>query len=524
VSVDVDELTWEDLVEEDDDDPGYENFARIDFNLWTKDAGVLRAVSDLIGGIEGHKKLNQSCMMVLLLNLYRCWLVDSEKWMAYMRRKGSYRLCRKYNKNEVTWTGLVRCVDHLKALGSIDHALGFFYRGVKIEKGKCSRTRFRDEFAFRLEDEYGFTDNVIRRHPDEQIIILKDINKVPIEYSDTNHNDAAGKRRLLKKYNDCIEHTYIDLDKGDYKGKEPMWVDLSRKHSYRVYSNGRKSMDHGGRFYGAWWQGIPSELRLRIIINNMKVVECDYSGIHIYLLYAKEGVDFNALGKDSYQLPEYEPSKEMRNFFKILLLAALNADNPTSAKRALTRKFTKTPYKFPADKPNLDDAIKHFSNYHKPIAHHFFKGVGHSLMNTDSKIAEYVIKRMTDNSIPVLSVHDSFICPKIYEFELMDAMRDAFSAHCGFSIDKAITYYKIKESPNQRARPSRTPRIKIKHEEQGTNEDLGDYADNYMYDLLSIKDSDLINRMIRYDKYDEVTKYAGVTVQSRNLADSMLVN
>jgi hypothetical protein len=145
-------------------------------------------------------------------------------------------------------------------------------------------------------------------------------------------------------------------------------------------------------------------------------------------------------------------------------------------------------------------------------------------MNTDSKIAEYVIRRMTDKNIPVLSVHDSFICPKIYEFELMDAMRDAFSAHCGFSIDKAITYYKIKESPNQRARPSRTPRIKIKHEEQGTNEDLGDYADNYMYDLLSIKDSDLINRMIRYDKYDEVTKYAGVTVQSRNLADSMLVN
>lgn len=308
------QLTWEEFFEEDDGDPGYENFSRIDFNLWTDDAGVLRASEDLVAGLKGHKKLNRTCMMVLLLNLYRCWLVDETKWLAYMRGKDRYRLCRKYNKNDISWTGLTRCADCLVP-EHIEHKLGFYYRGVVVEKGKCSRARLHRLFAELLENEYGFTDRVIKRHPQEEVIILKDINKILIDYSDTNHNDAAGKRKFLKRYNELLENTYIDLNAGGYKAKEAMWIDLSRKHCYRVFNNGKKTLIHGGRFYGGWWQGIPSDLRLKIIINNMKVIECDYSGIHINLLYAKEGIDFNCLGKDAYQLPEYDITRENRKFF-----------------------------------------------------------------------------------------------------------------------------------------------------------------------------------------------------------------
>lgn len=508
------EYRWEDLVERDDENPGYENFTRIDFNLWTDDAGVLRAAREFTADMDGQRKQNQVCMMVVLLNLYRCWLVDNEKWLAYTRRKGNYRLCRKYNRNAITYTPLVKCMDCLNAEDFIDHALGFYFRGIVVEKGKCSRARLREEFASRLESEYGFTDNVIRRHPDEETIILKDQEKVPIEYSDTNHNDAAGKRRFLKLYNELLENTYIDLDKGDYVAKEAMWVDLSRKHNYRVYSNGRTTLRHGGRFYGGFWQGLSGELRLRLLINNMKVIECDYSGIHIYLLYAKEGVDFNTLNKDPYQLPEYEQTKEMRNFFKLLLLTALNAGNETAAKKALNRKFIKTPHKFPAQKPDFDNAIEHFKNYHRPIAHHLFKGAGHTLMKSDSDIADYVLRRMTERNIPVLSVHDSFICQKIHEELLQSTMRDAFARYSGFNQKKAIMYYKVHQEPCLRTRPSRTPRAKIKYEEHNTDESLGEYADEFMVDLLSVTDAELITRIMRYENDGVITKYAQVDIPS----------
>ncbi|WP_145926450.1 hypothetical protein [Syntrophotalea acetylenica] len=520
---DKSQLTWEEVSEEDDGDPGYENFSRIDFNLWTDDPSVLRASEDLVSGLKGHKTLNRTCMMVLLLNLYRCWLMDETKWLAYMRGKDRYCLCRKYNKNDISWTGLTRSVDHLISLDHIEHKIGFYFRGVVVEKGKCSRARLRGSFADLLESEYGFTDSVIRRHPQEEVVILKDTDKIPIDYKDTNHNDADGKRKFLKRYNELLEGTYIDLDAGDYKAKESMWVDLSRKHCYRVFNNGKKTLIHGGRFYGGWWQGIPSELRLKIIINNMKVVECDYSGIHINLLYAKEGIDFNCLGKDAYQLPEYDITREYRNFFKVLLLAALNAKNDGLAKKAINRKFNKTPYKFPSEKPNLDEAIKHFKNYHSPIAHHFFKGVGHALMNTDAKIAEYVLRKMTEQDIPVLSVHDSFICPKIHEDSLISSMREAFSRHCGFSLERAIRFYRESESPIKRARPSRVPRVNITYEEHSTNEALGVYSDDFMVDLTSINDSRLVNRIMNYDHNGEIAKYVSIPIEKEPEVPSMRI-
>ena len=48
-----------------------------------------------------------------------------------------------------------------------------------------------------------------------------------------------------------------------------------------------ESFEDGGRFYGGWWQSIPSEYRKYISLNGDLTIEMDYSSIHIHLLYAE---------------------------------------------------------------------------------------------------------------------------------------------------------------------------------------------------------------------------------------------
>ena len=63
---------------------------------------------------------------------------------------------------------------------------------------------------------------------------------------------------------------------------------------------------------------------------------------------------------------------------------------------------------------------------HSPIAHRFFSGYGVRLQNIDSVIAEHVINKMTEQEIPVLCVHDSFIVAS-HESENLDRlMQEAF--------------------------------------------------------------------------------------------------
>ncbi|MCD8517756.1 MAG: hypothetical protein LRY61_10960 [Burkholderiaceae bacterium] len=56
----------------------------------------------------------------------------------------------------------------------------------------------------------------------------------------------------------------------------------------RIFARGR--LDRGGRFYGGWWQMVPSEYRPFIRINHKSTIEWDFSSMALRLLYALEKV------------------------------------------------------------------------------------------------------------------------------------------------------------------------------------------------------------------------------------------
>jgi hypothetical protein len=82
----------------------------------------------------------------------------------------------------------------------------------------------------------------------------------------------------------------------------------------RIFNN--NDWNNGGRFYGGWWQRIPSEWRSRIRIGNMPVSEVDFKGLHIVLLYAIEGVNYI---EDPYLINGLETTERMRMLLKQVL-------------------------------------------------------------------------------------------------------------------------------------------------------------------------------------------------------------
>ena len=489
-------LTWEWYEDPEEIKPDYENSARIEFNLCVDDERVQLAASGLVANIvNGNKANNKTHMAVVLLNLYRCYLLDPEKWVVYVRRKGNYEAVFKYNRNRIAWTSLVRVVDELINAELVENVPGFYYRNQEVGRGKCSRVRAKPVLVELLEDQYGFTRDVVQRHPDEEVIILKDADKKPIDYEDNNYNEAARKRKFVRQINKYLKKTYLDLDAQEFKPKHDLNIDLSRRNIYRVFNNG--SFTQGGRFYGGWWEEIPSALRLRIIINNLKVIECDYSGVHISLLYLRNGHDFSLLGRDAYQLPDYAQTPQMRQLFKDLLLIVLNASPSEKysgkeiALMALRLKVSKNPGDYPPELPDLKQAISDFSEYHEPIKHEFFTGVALKLMYTDSQIVEDVLKTLMLKDIPVLPVHDSFICPKLYEYELYQAMKNSYQKHCKFDVSKAIN------APESTQKPG----ITIKEDELDRQIEYPTMGDaEYHYDMTTISDENLLMQMLIYDE------------------------
>ncbi|TPL51612.1 hypothetical protein [Mesorhizobium sp. B2-4-6] len=192
-------------------------------------------------------------------------------------------------------------------------------------------------------------------------------------------------------------------------------IDLASANSlYRVFNDG--SFDHGGRFYGGWWQNVPKEYRRFITINGVPTVEIDFSSMQPAMLYAKIGQQIEG---DAYAIDGF-PS-ELRPLVKTATLKMINAPGRIQA----------------PSRPALPEGIswkglqQAILDKHEPIAEYFRSGEGIRLQRLDSDIAENVIMRMMNRGIPVLPIHDSFIVATEYGDELSGVMLDAYRERMG---------------------------------------------------------------------------------------------
>ena len=385
---------------------------------------------------------------VVLLDLYLSWYYDPTMCMGYHRNKNKYKagsLNSALKISELT----IKIVDQLKENGFV-----YSRKGNNVVVNRIARM-WPTGRLIELFKKATFSVLDIRNHPDTNTVVLRDkdpkfipknekdkIPQIDIEYEFTPETEAM--REVLKDYNDKLYKTHIDVAnltkpfierKKGKKQKRPSKIQINQHNKFvrRIFNDG--SFDRGGRFYGGFWQQIGKEHRSHIQIDGQRIIEQDFSGWHIALLYARKNIlYFEKYGSkaDPYDIhiPEINDPEYKRWLVKTVILIAVNAGSEKSAFRAIQHTDTPEdlirPTGLVLSNVLLTSILDKLKAKHSEIAEFFCSGAGIELQNVDGKITEKLIKSFTASNIPILTVHDSYLVPEQYNHDLFTEMLEAY--------------------------------------------------------------------------------------------------
>ena len=307
-----------------------------------------------------------------------------------------------------------------------------------------------------------------------------------VEYTDTPQ--TVEMRNNVKFINDVLSKQWFDLELTDDEFEQLEMrmhqrslernegegrLRLQDRMLYRVFNN--LEFNEGGRFYGGWWEMVPSEYRRKILINGKRTEELDFSTLHPRILYAQAG---SSLKGDAYDIklrPRAIPDGYSQLDFRTVVKRAFNA--MLNARHELRQPPRELKLKGWGIK--WDELVEAIRERHEPIAGQFFSGAGLRLQFEDSQIAESLMMEFakTRGLVPLLPVHDSFICHHGYVSEVKELMVKEFKNRFGIKI-------KVKAKPEA--------------SKQGYKQD-----ETSLDDLLSLKD---MSHELRLHAYMEINR------------------
>ena len=273
-------------------------------------------------------------------------------------------------------------------------------------------------------------------------------NVLPVSKNQATRLKYNRYEKATRAFNEYWQHRIVTLD-----GKDVV------PYVKRVFNG---TLEHGGRFYGGFQQ-LPSNVRARLIIDDLKTCEIDYSSIHMAILYAWEGIQVQY--GTVYEMEGYD-----RDVVKAVTLRALNINNLADLKRAISTsaspqnkikyrayKDARAVYEFERSKgftskapkkalwidtfiegiPSdtiADDLLNAFLEKHSAVkAHIGSPKVGVRLQAVDSEIMALILHRLQLENIPALPIHDSVRIPKIHRLKARSVMMECFKEITGFN-------------------------------------------------------------------------------------------
>jgi len=340
----------------------------------------------------------------------------------------------QYNDTELTLDALVQCRKHLKEQGLIEVARGF--RRWDADGVGCfgRRTRLRATAKLReMIDRDGLRDRSVTQAP-ANLINLKgakpDAGAEPGEVADSRPLLMAVNARLAKTEIAIHDSMWPFLsrkiveDEGEDRDaayrKRSYAGDLTAASLYRVFKYNWRS---GGRIYGGWWMSLPRTARPYLTINGSPTVELDYKTLHPLLLYLRAGLP---MPDDPYLVGQWK-SQAMRDVGKRTFNRLLNRQIASAAN---WRNMLASPDdKEPLGQVPFKEYLAMFTHKHEALAPWLGIGAGLGLQYDDSVLALDVLRRMEDENVPVLPIHDSFIVQEEHEACLRLAMEAAFERY-----------------------------------------------------------------------------------------------
>lgn len=410
-------------------------------------------------GTELRISRYQATLRCFLANLARAWAKAPSATVGLSLRANDYSDSR-YVSPDISYRsvrGIFSFVTDTKP-PLVHHRRGWLDRrgqeaGLGPPVGRLTRIRATDTLMERIRaavrssapegGTHSITDNEISCLPlliiqqEQESIRLRDEAKKLIPYDDTP--DTEDMREALREWNDFALLHWVDLfltddefqqigflqgeqfDSGDDHEETAPGVDLTRRRLYRVFNNG--SFDQGGRFYGGWWQHIPSEYRRFITINWAPTRELDYSNMQAAMLYAMEGRELDG---DAYSIDGIDPSRANRKLIKQTFFKLINA---REGQKIRPPRRDQLPEGWTW--AQVQEALR---DKHAPIAKYLNSGIGIELQKIDSEIAEDVMHSLLEDDILVLPVHDSFVVYRAQYDRLKEEMLKAYRYEMGAAI------------------------------------------------------------------------------------------
>jgi hypothetical protein len=409
----------------------------------------------------GNAKIRKKHLKTILLDLFVAWTDDPRLKIAFRRDVDAYHPKSRYNALHISKT-CIEVVDTLIQLGYLDQVKGIYNK--ETGEGRASRI-WATPILIELFKSARFTAFDIDSHYSQECIVLRDfVTKtrkfgksgktskaelnIDIEYKDSDYEPIVAMRAQLQAYNNLLRRSFIDipvLDKPfielDDSGSDQdrhLFISQHDKFVRRIFNRG--SWEHGGRFWGGWWQRCPKRWREAIFIDDCPVMEIDYSGLHIVLLYAEEGLNYwDHTEDDPYTitLPALDIQPDMlRSICKQLVLVALNASSEEATFQAFRKEAETGSMEKRLNNTTLKTILDQLRQKHHAIGHRFASDAGIALMRTDSEITANIIDYFTKIDVPILTIHDSYLVPVGHEDELQVQMFSAFELVTGVKAAK----------------------------------------------------------------------------------------
>lgn len=383
------------------------------------------------------KKRFKDQLRVLLLDLYVAWKTDPTLSLGVQMGIGEWKTSSRYNALFLS-NVIPKLVHKLHDEGMIHLSKGS-YTAPGAHGNRTTRIQAAGPLiALFREHDVALPDLEPPRA--KELVVLRDRKNKDIEYVYTPLTQIW--RESLSRYNELLWSSFIDvpslddpiitraIKEGSRKGQDQRIAIGGNDFAVRrVFSRGNWASN--GRFFGGWWQQVSKELRRQIHINNEPTVEIDFKGLHVAILSKEQG---HPMAGDPYSLPAAvfpEDILDQRTALKQLILTAINAKSAKSAYQAFREGQQQGTPEAGLTNVQLSFAVDQFLEKHPHLKECLFADQGIRLMHLDSKIVQGVTASLTRDSIPVLSIHDSFIVQVQHQERLLQEMAKVSTAVLG---------------------------------------------------------------------------------------------
>lgn len=397
-----------------------EKFDQFQYHYMAESSRLDKYLDDFIPTLNFLRPKNK----YKLLNTLIVNLIYSETERVGIFRSRSYSLPKRHNPNNIGQDALITVLDALLDHGYIEQELGSFSGGT------MTIIKMTDKFSSSLSGYgvlpcwYGF-DGVHLIANNDPVVLKSKIDKKVIDYTDSNYtNDVRSFLRLYEAFiEEVSEEIYLDIDIEDYR--YDIGYITPPFNIKRTFNWGRFNM--GGRI-SAKWTNLSKELRPFLMLADEATKEIDMVCSSINIMYRKAtGKPYQGDG-DAYHI-KINGEVITRNLVKQYLTIAQNT-SPHKTGDAYIKELVRTGKLEEFDElgvsvDELDEAIR---AKHTQILDYLFKpATGMKVQWSESELVFLVLKRLTNERIPALSVFDSFIVREsdaTYVSQVLDEISD----------------------------------------------------------------------------------------------------